>query len=453
MMTDVNSSPLFVHLRIHSEFSVVDGIGRIPDLVAKAAEYGQPAMALTDLSNLFGLIKFYKAARKTGLKPIAGCDIWLENEQDRDKPHRLLLLVSSQQGYLALCEILTRSWLENQYRGRAEVRRDWLLGHTGLIVLSGGRMGDVGQMLEAGKPDEAKALAAGWAQAFPGNYYIELQRSGNDGDETYVQQAMRLAGELSLPVVATHPVQFVHRDDFRAHEARVCIAEGEQLANAKRVRRFTEDQYMLSSQEMAQRFADVPSALANSVEIAKRCNLTLVLGKPRLPDFPTPDGITLDNYMIQLSEEGLAVRMAQLFPDEAKRQEKYPQYMERLQWECKTIISMGFPGYFLIVADFINWGKNNGVPVGPGRGSGAGSLVAYSLGITDLDPICYDLLFERFLNPERVSMPDFDIDFCQDNRERVIDYVKQKYGKEAVSQIATFGTLGAKAVVRDVGRV
>ncbi|PLC51149.1 DNA polymerase III subunit alpha [Pollutimonas subterranea] len=452
-MTEANSSPLFVHLRIHSEFSVVDGIGRIPDLVAKAAEYGQPAMALTDLCNLFGFIKFYKAARKSGVKPIAGADIWLENEADRDKPFRLLLLASSQQGYLALCEILSRAWLENQYRGRAEVRRDWLLGKDGLIVLSGGRQGDVGQMLEAGKPAEAAVLASGWAKAFPRSYFVELQRAGVDGDEAYVQQAMRLAGELGLPVVATHPVQFVQRSDFRAHEARVCIAEGEQLANAKRVRRFTEDQYLLSSQEMALRFADVPSALANTVEIAKRCNLTLVLGKPHLPDFPTPDGITLDDYMSHLAEEGLAVRMAQLFPDEAERQARYPQYLERLQWECKTITSMGFSGYFLIVADFINWGKNNGVPVGPGRGSGAGSLVAYSLGITDLDPICYDLLFERFLNPERVSMPDFDIDFCQDNRERVIDYVKLKYGKEAVSQIATFGTLGAKAVVRDVGRV
>ncbi|PLC55453.1 DNA polymerase III subunit alpha [Pollutimonas nitritireducens] len=452
-MTEANSSPLFVHLRIHSEFSVVDGIGRIPDLVAKAAEYGQPAMALTDLCNLFGFIKFYKAARKAGLKPIAGADIWLENEVDREKPFRLLLLASSQQGYLALCEILSRAWLENQYRGRAEVRRDWLMGRDGLIMLSGGRQGDVGQMLDAGKPAEAAVLAASWARAFPGSYYVELQRAGVDGDEAYVQQAMRLAGELSLPVVATHPVQFVQRSDFRAHEARVCIAEGEQLANAKRVRRFTEDQYLLSSHEMALRFADVPSALANSVEIAKRCNLTLVLGKPHLPDFPTPEGITLDDYMSHLAEEGLAVRMAQLFPDETERQARYPQYLERLQWECKTITSMGFSGYFLIVADFINWGKKNGVPVGPGRGSGAGSLVAYSLGITDLDPICYDLLFERFLNPERVSMPDFDIDFCQDNRERVIDYVKQKYGKEAVSQIATFGTLGAKAVVRDVGRV
>ncbi len=452
-MSDATISPSFVHLRIHSEFSVVDGIVQIPQLVKKVAADGQPAVALTDLSNIFGLIKFYKAARNAGIKPLAGCDIWLENETDRDKPHRLLLLVTSHEGYLNLCDILTRSWLENQYAGRAEVRAQWLEHRKGLIVLSGARGGDVGQALEAGRPDEARALARRWAARFPDHYYIELQRSSADGDEAYVQAAMHLAADLALPVVATHPVQFLHKEDFRAHEARVCIAQGEQLANPKRARRFTQDQYLLDAAEMAERFADVPSALANTLEIAKRCNLELELGKARLPDFPTPEGVTLDDYLVQLSREGLAQRMVQLFPDEAQRTEQYPQYAERLEWECKTIISMGFPGYFLIVADFINWGKNNGVPVGPGRGSGAGSLVAYSLGITDLDPIRYDLLFERFLNPERVSMPDFDIDFCQDNRERVIDYVKQKYGKEAVSQIATFGTLGAKAVVRDVGRV
>ncbi|NGM88884.1 DNA polymerase III subunit alpha [Parapusillimonas sp. SGNA-6] len=452
-MTEATTPPLFVHLRVHSEFSVVDGIGRIPDLVKRAAEFGQPAMALTDLNNVFGLIKFYKAARNKGVKPIAGCDVWLQNDADRDKPFRLLILVRNHAGYLTLCDVLTKAWLENQYRGRAEVQREWLVGKEGLIILSGGRAGDVGQMLEAGKVAEANLLAANWAKAFPGRYYIELQRTGHDGDEPYVQAAMRLAGALRLPVVATHPVQFLDRSDFQAHEARVCIAEGEQLASPKRVRRFTDEQYLLSSADMAERFADVPSALANSVEIAKRCNLTLELGRPRLPNFPTPEGITLDAYMEHLAEEGLAVRMAQLFPDEAERQERYPQYNERLHWECKTIISMGFSGYFLIVADFINWGKKNGVPVGPGRGSGAGSLVAFSLGITDLDPIRYDLLFERFLNPERVSMPDFDVDFCQDNRERVIEYVKEKYGRDAVSQIATFGTLGAKAVVRDVGRV
>ncbi len=448
-----STPPAFVHLRVHSEFSVVDGIARIPALVNKAVEFGQPALALTDLCNLFGFVKFYRAAQGKGVKPIAGADVWLENEQDRDKPQRVLLLARNHAGYLALCELLSRAWLNNQYRGRAELRREWLQQQDGLILLSGGRAGDVGQALEAGREEEAVQLAQQWAAHFPDAYYIELQRSGADGDEAYVQAALRLAAKLGLPVVATHPVQFLEEEDFRAHEARVCIAEGEQLANPRRPRRYTDQQYMLSSEEMARRFADVPSAVTNTVEIARRCNLILELGKPRLPDFPTPDGIPLDDYLVQLAEEGLERRMQQLYPEEAEREAQYPTYRERLKWECSIIINMGFPGYFLIVADFINWGKSNGVPVGPGRGSGAGSLVAYALGITDLDPIRYDLLFERFLNPERVSMPDFDIDFCQDNRERVIEYVKQKYGKDAVSQIATFGTLGAKAVVRDVGRV
>ncbi|TAM34341.1 MAG: DNA polymerase III subunit alpha [Burkholderiaceae bacterium] len=452
-MTDMNTPLPFVHLRVHSEFSVADGTVRIPELVEKVAEYGQPAVALTDLSNVFGLIKLYKAARKAGVKPVAGCDVWVQNDAEPEKPHRLLLLVSTHQGYINLCDLLTRSWLDNQSMGRAQVRQEWLAGKEGLVALSGARTGDVGQALEAGRLDEARVMARKWARIFPGAYYIELQRSGAEGDEGYVQAALRLAAELDLPVVATHPVQFLQASDFRAHEVRVCIAQGEQLANPKRSRRFTKDQYLLTSREMAQRFADVPAALANTVEIAKRCNLTLQLGTPCLPNFPSPEGITLDDYLVQLSEQGLDRRMVQLFPDENVRKLKYPEYRERLKRECGTIIGMGFPGYFLIVADFINWGKNNGVPVGPGRGSGAGSLVAFSLGITDLDPIRYDLLFERFLNPERVSMPDFDVDFCQDNRERVIDYVKQKYGRDAVSQIATFGTLGAKAVIRDVGRV
>ncbi|MER1966973.1 DNA polymerase III subunit alpha [Castellaniella sp. GW247-6E4] len=445
--------PSFVHLRSHSEFSVVDGIARIPDLVRRAVAFGQPALALTDLGNLFGLIKFYKIARKAGIKPIAGCDVWLQNPADRDKPHRIVLLASGHDAYLALCELLTRAWTENGYRGRAEVRREWLGGASGLIVLSGGRAGDVGQALEAGRTDEAALLARRWEADFPGGYFIELQRAGFEGDEAYVQAALRLAAAEGLPVVATHPIQFIEPADFRAHEARVCIAEGELLGNPRRLRRFTADQYMPDSADMARRFADVPSALANTVQIAKRCNLTLDLGHPQLPRFPTPDGVTLDDYLHELARQGLERRLAQLYPDEAERLRQAPAYRERLELECKTIIDMGFPGYFLIVQDFINWGKSHGVPVGPGRGSGAGSLVAYSLGITDLDPLRYDLLFERFLNPERVSMPDFDVDFCQDNRERVIDYVKEKYGREAVSQIATFGTLGAKAVVRDVGRV
>jgi len=432
---------------------VVDSTIRLPDLVGKVAQFRQPAVALTDLGNLFGLVKFYRAARSKGVKPLVGCDVWVQNLQDRDQPYRMLLLVCNQDGYLNLCQLLTRAWLENQHDGRGEVDPNWLENQDGLILLSGARMGDVGVALLAGRVDEAERLARHWAQHFPGRFYLELQRSGEPTDETHVQAAVKLAARLGLPVVATHPVQFLQQDDFQAHEARVCIAQGEQLGNARRPRRFTAQQYLLSSKQMAEKFADLPSALANTLHVAQRCNLELTLGQPQLPDFPTPDGVTLNEHLMALSHAGLQTRMEQLFPDEAARKQAWPQYRERLEWECQTIINMGFAGYFLIVADFIVWGKNNGVPVGPGRGSGAGSLVAYSLGITDLDPIRYDLLFERFLNPERVSMPDFDIDFCQDNRERVIDYVKQKYGKEAVSQIATFGTLGAKAVVRDVGRV
>ncbi|MDF3860375.1 PHP domain-containing protein, partial [Achromobacter denitrificans] len=350
-----NPSP-FVHLRVHSEFSVVDGIVRIPDLIKRVAKLGQPAVALTDLSNLFGLIKFYKGARGAGVKPIAGCDVWLSNDDDPAKPFRLLLLVRNHQGYLNLCELLTKAFLTNQGKGRAEIRREWLQGQDGLIVLSGGRGGDVGQALDAGNAVSALALARQWAHLFPGSFYIELQRAGMDGDEAYTQAAMRLAAEAGLPVVATHPVQFLDEFEFQAHEARVCIAEGEILANPRRVRRFSKEQYLLSSEEMARRFADVPSALANTVEIAKRCNLSLVLGKPRLPNFPTPEGVTLDDYLVQLSEEGLEKRMRFLFPDDAERESKREQYYERLRWECKTIIQMGFPGYFLIVQDFINWG-------------------------------------------------------------------------------------------------
>ncbi|GGX11963.1 DNA-directed DNA polymerase [Pigmentiphaga litoralis] len=452
-MPSVSASP-FVHLRVHSEFSVVDGVVRISELVKQVAAMEQPAVALTDLSNMFGLIKFYRSARSKGVKPVAGCDVWVTNDADRDKPFRMLLLVRNHQGYLNLCELLSQAFLTNQNKGRGELRPEWLdTLSDGLIALSGGRFGDIGQAIEQGNLPAAAELARKWADVFPGSFYIELQRAGREGDETYVQAAMRLAAECRLPVVATHPVQFLKREDFRAHEARVCIAEGELLANPRRQRRFTEEQYLQSTEEMMAKFADVPSALVNTAHIAQRCNLTLELGNPKLPNFPTPDGVTLDEYLVQLSREGLEKRMLTLFPDDAEREAHREEYEARLDRECKTIIGMGFPGYFLIVQDFINWGKSNGVPVGPGRGSGAGSLVAFSLGITDIDPLRYDLLFERFLNPERVSMPDFDIDFCQDNRDKVIEYVKVKYGREAVSQIATFGTLGAKAVIRDAGRV
>ncbi len=448
-------TPAFVHLRLHSEFTVTDGIVRIDDAVARAAQDGMPALAITDLANLFGMVKFYKAARAAGVKPVIGCDVWISNEAERDKPSRLLLLCRNHKGFLQLSELLTRAWLENQARGRAELRKEWLAAAAvdGLLALSGAQAGDIGGALMQDNAAQAERLAREWAQLFPRRFYIELQRAGAASTEAYIQRALVLAGELQLPVVATHPVQFLKHEEFLAHEARVCIAEGYVLADQRRPRVFTPESYFKTQAEMAELFADIPEALANSVEIARRCNLTLELGKSKLPLFPTPAGVSLDDYLAQQAAQGLALRLAKLFPDGQERARREPEYRARLEFEIKVITQMGFPGYFLIVADFINWAKANAVPVGPGRGSGAGSLVAYSLCITDLDPLRYDLLFERFLNPERVSMPDFDIDFCQDGRDRVIEYVKHKYGAQSVSQIATFGTMAAKAVMRDVGRV
>ena len=446
--------PSFVHLRLHSEYSISDGMVRLDEAVAVAQHDGMPALALTDLNNFFGLIKFYKAARGAGLKPVVGCDVFITNVTDRERPYRLLLLCQSIAGYLLLCRLISRAYLENQHRGRAEIRREWLHEDTnGLIVLSGAHLGDVGNALLSGNLTQARHFAQEWASLFNNRYYLEVQRAGFADEEHYIHAATQLAAELGLPVVATHPVQFLVAADFKAHEARVCIAEGYVLNDKRRAKEFTAQQYFKTQAEMAELFADLPEALQNSVEIARRCNLSLTLNKPRLPDFPTPDGQGLDDYLRMQSQTGLQQRMVMLYPDAAERAAKQLEYQARLDFEINTIIAMGFPGYFLIVADFIRWAKENGVPVGPGRGSGAGSLVAYSLGITDLDPLRYALLFERFLNPERVSMPDFDVDFCQDGRERVIDYVKQKYGTASVAQIATFGTMASKAVIRDVGRV
>ena len=444
----------YVHLRLHSEFSVVDGLVRLDAAASAAATDGQGALALTDSANMFGAVRFYKAARARGVKPIIGVDAWISNDAEREAPHRLLLLAMNRGGYLNLCELLSRAWIDNAHRGRAEIRLDWFAQHgDGLIALSGAAQGEVGTQLGLGNVAAARDAAAKLAALFPNRFYIEVQRAGRAGDERLTQASARLAIEAGLPLVATHPVQFISRDDFRAHEARVCIAEGYTLADPRRPRRFTEEQYFRTRAEMATLFADMPAALANGVEIARRCNLELALGQPQLPDFPTPPGVSVEEHCRDLAQQGLEARLQALYPDAAERNAQCGKYQARLDLELATIATTGFVGYFLIVADFINWAKRNGVPVGPGRGSGAGSLVAYALGITDLDPLKYDLLFERFLNPERVTMPDFDIDFCQDNRDRVIDYVKRKYGGQAVSQIATFGTLGAKAVVRDAGRV
>ena len=446
---------MFVHLRLHTEYSVVDGTNRIDEIVKAAAADEQPALAITDLNNLYGAIKFYKETRGKGVKPVVGAEIFLESlTQDAAQTSRMILLVQNHQGYLNLCELISRGWTQNVIKAVGVIKLEWLQELSqGLIALSGAQAGALGQALVQGDTSRASEVALQLAGIFPHRFYVELQRAGRPEDEAHVLAAVQLASRLKLPVVATHPVQFTLPDDYEAHEARVCIAEGEILGNQRRVRRFTRDQYFKSSAQMQALFADVPSALANTVEIARRCNLTLTLGKPQLPNYPTPNGMPIDEYFRFASHEGLEERLAHLYPDVALRDKERPRYVERLEFEIGTILKMGFPGYFLIVGDFINWAKKNGCPVGPGRGSGAGSLVAYALKITDLDPLQYNLLFERFLNPERVSMPDFDIDFCQTNRDRVIDYVKDKYGRDAVSQIATFGTMAARAAIRDVGRV
>ncbi|WP_092004406.1 DNA polymerase III subunit alpha [Polaromonas sp. OV174] len=451
---------MFVHLRIHTEFSVVDGTNRIDEIVAAAAADLQPALAITDLCNLFGTVKLYKEARGAGVKPLIGADVWVQVPgKDAAAPAvRLLLLVQNRQGYLNLSELITRAWTKNVVRDQAVITLEWLEElNEGLIALSGAQGGAVGQALLQGDSARATECARYLSGLFPNRFYLELQRAQRADDERHVVAAVQLAAQLRLPVVATHPVQFLTYEDYEAHEARVCISEGEILGNARRVRKFTREQYFKSAAQMEALFADLPSALANTLEIAKRCNLTLELGKPQLPDYPTPEvnGVRMspEDYFRHASFEGLEERLLQLYPDTALRDAKRAEYVARLEFEIKTILNMGFPGYFLIVSDFIKWAKNNGCPVGPGRGSGAGSLVAYALKITDLDPLQYNLLFERFLNPERVSMPDFDIDFCQGNRDRVIDYVKDKYGHAAVSQIVTFGTMAARAVIRDVGRV
>ena len=446
----------FVHLHNHTEFSLVDGMLRVKPLMAAVAADGQPAVALTDQSNMFAMVKFYRAAMANGIKPIVGVDAWIENLDSNATPNRLVMLCCNQTGYLNLTRLVSRAYTEGQRRGLAIISREWLTSEStaGLIALSGGREGDIGEALLAGNYDEAQTRARYWAELFPDAFYLELQRTGRSQEEIYIHDAIELAIKQDLPVVATNDVHFLKSEDFEAHEARVCINDGRTLDDPRRPKRHSDQQYLRSADEMIELFADIPEAIQNTIEIARRCNISLTLGENFLPNFPVPDGMTMEEFFGDQSRLGLEDRLKKLFdasaPDFA---EKRKAYDERLQIELDVINQMGFPGYFLIVADFIQWAKQNEIPVGPGRGSGAGSLVAYALTITDLDPIEYDLLFERFLNPERVSMPDFDIDFCMDNRDRVIDYVAQHYGREKVSQIITYGTMAAKAVVRDVGRV
>ena len=445
----------FVHLRLHTEYSLVDGLVRIKPLISRVAELGMPAVAVTDVCNFYGLVKMYKAAFASGVQPIVGCDLMVMDGDDPERAWPICLLVMNQTGYHNLTLLISRAYTEGQHLGMPYVSKSWLQECSeGLIALSAGAAGEVGQALVGDKQSLARERAGDWMAIFPGRFYLELHRTGREGDETHVHGAVALAQELQCPVVATNDVRFLDASEFEAHEARVCIREGRSLDDPRRARSYTAEQYLRSPDEMGELFADIPEALANSVEIARRCNLVLELGKPYLPDYPVPDGMTMDEFFRQQSHDGLARRLELLFGSSTEGfAEKQREYRERLDFELNTIIQMGFPGYFLIVMDFIRWAKRHDIPVGPGRGSGAGSLVAYALEITDLDPIEYDLLFERFLNPERVSMPDFDVDFCMEKRDRVIDYVADTYGREAVSQIITFGTMAAKAVVRDVARV
>ncbi len=445
----------FVHLHLHSEYSLVDGLVRIKPLVEAVAAAGMPAVAMTDQGNLFALVRFYKAAMRAGLKPIAGADLWVRNPDDPNRPHRLLLLVRDERGYRNLTRLVSRGYLEGQHLGTPQVETGWIQeAAEGLIALSGGTRGDVGQALLQGRTELAERLLGRWRAAFGERYYLELVRTGREQEAELIEASVDLAIRQGVPVLATNDVRFLAASDFEAHEARVCIHEGRTLDDPRRARHYSQEQYLRTPREMVELFADLPEALENAVEIAKCCNLELRLGRPCLPAFPIPAGMTIEGFFAQESRQGLEGRLGEILdhtmPELATRRQVYD---ERLEMELGVINQMGFPGYFLIVADFIRWAKDNGIPVGPGRGSGAGSLVAYALGITDLDPIEHALLFERFLNPERVSMPDFDVDFCMEGRDRVIDYVAAKYGREAVSQIITFGTMAAKAVVRDVGRV
>jgi DNA polymerase-3 subunit alpha len=447
--------PRFIHLRLHSEFSLVDGIVKIKPLVKRLAELNMPAVAITDHVNLFSLVKFYKTAIGQGIKPIAGADVLLLNPEDPATPYRLTLLVNNHRGYITLTELISRAYQHGQYQGVPLLQREWLEdNHYGLLALSGGLQGDIGKALLLGNLEQARKLASYWSDLFPQSFYLELQRVGKPDEELYIGGAIELALETGLPVVATNDVRFLDAKDFAAHEVRVCINQSRTLDDPRRPKDYTEQQYLRSSEEMAQLFADIPEALANSVEIAKRCSLTLTLGKNFLPDYPVPEGMTLSDVMRLQSEQGLEERLAKHGATGSGTEAENRQvYIDRLNFELNMISQMGFPGYFMIVADFIQWAKNHDIPVGPGRGSGAGSLVAYALKITDLDPIEFELLFERFLNPERISMPDFDIDFCMDRRDEVIDYVAEHYGRDHVAQIITYGSMAAKAVVRDVGRV
>ncbi|RDL31578.1 DNA polymerase III subunit alpha [Photobacterium damselae] len=447
------AEPRFIHLRVHSDFSMIDGLAKVKPIIKKASELQMPALAITDFTNLCGLVKFYYAAHDAGIKPIIGADFKVQSEELGDELFDLTILAANNEGYKNLTLLISEAYQRGHVQHQPVIDKEWLIKHKdGLILLSGGKTGDVGKALLKGNQNMVEQCVAFYQTYFPDSYYLELVRTGRSDEEAYLHFAIELAEKAQLPVVATNDVRLLSADQFEAHEIRVAIHDGYTLADPNRPKNYSDQQYLRSEEEMCELFADIPEALENSVEIAKRCNVTVRLGEYFLPNFPTGE-LSTEDFLIVKSKEGLEERLEFLFPDPDVRAERRPEYDERLDIELEVINQMGFPGYFLIVMEFIQWSKDNGVPVGPGRGSGAGSLVAYALKITDLDPLEFDLLFERFLNPERVSMPDFDVDFCMDKRDQVIDHVADMYGRDAVSQIITFGTMAAKAVIRDVGRV
>ncbi|WP_299155007.1 DNA polymerase III subunit alpha [uncultured Acinetobacter sp.] len=441
----------FVHLGIHTEFSITESIVRIPDLVKAAEKEQMPALALTDLSNLHAAVKFYGKCLGKGIKPILGSEIRLN-----DAEHRMTLLAMTNKGWRNLTELVSEGFIRGQQLDVPCIQKEWILEQSDDMIALLGIQSDVGKMLITSNPQKAEPLLEEWIEKFGNRVYLALSRTNRPDEDNFILEAVKLAKKYNIGVVAHNDVHFMTRNDFEAHEARVCIADGYVLGDNRRPKTYSPEQYFKSAEEMTELFSDIPAAIENTYHIAKRCNVTLQLGKYFLPDYPIPEGHTIDTYFAHLSKEGLEERLDFLYPP-AERDEHWAEirkpYDERIEYEINIINSMGFPGYFLIVMDFIQWSKSNGVPVGPGRGSGAGSLVAYSLKITDLDPLRYELLFERFLNPERVSMPDFDVDFCITGRDRVIDYVARTYGRDAVSQIATFGTMAAKGAIRDVARV
>ncbi|HIF9414537.1 TPA: DNA polymerase III subunit alpha [Photobacterium damselae] len=447
------AEPRFIHLRVHSDFSMIDGLAKVKPIIKKASELQMPALAITDFTNLCGLVKFYYAAHDAGVKPIIGADFKVQSEELGDELFDLTILAANNEGYKNLTLLISEAYQRGHVQHQPVIDKEWLIKHKdGLILLSGGKTGDVGKALLKGNQNMVEQCVAFYQTYFPDSYYLELVRTGRPDEEAYLHFAIELAEKAQLPVVATNDVRLLSADQFEAHEIRVAIHDGYTLADPNRPKNYSAQQYLRSEEEMCELFADIPEALENSVEIAKRCNVTVRLGEYFLPNFPTGE-LSTEDFLVVKSKEGLEERLEFLFPDPDVRAERRPEYDERLEIELEVINQMGFPGYFLIVMEFIQWSKDNGVPVGPGRGSGAGSLVAYALKITDLDPLEFDLLFERFLNPERVSMPDFDVDFCMDKRDQVIDHVADMYGRDAVSQIITFGTMAAKAVIRDVGRV